>query len=211
MKRVLSVLVICVMICTLFVGCGNKQDTTTTPSNSTNDTTPSTEPSSTAPSSTAPEVQGPASALEMMETIWAAWEFEYKDYFMGGGYAEMVSGMPGAVTPEDTEALQFLFYVPEANMADVQSAASVMHGMNANVFTAAGFQVEDASAFATTMQETLMNTQFVCGSPAHLLVCTLGNNFVLYAFGDTENVEGFRTAVSSAYGDMVIVFDGAMG
>ncbi len=209
MKRVFSVLIACVMICCLFVGCGN-QDTTTTPNNSTNDTTPSTDPSSTAPSSTAPQVQGPASALEMMETIWSAWDFEYKDYFMGGGYTEMVSGVPGNVVLEDTDALQFLFYVPEANMSEIQSAASVMHGMNANVFTAAAFQVADAAAFANTMKDTLMSTQFVCGSPAHLLVCSLGDNFVLYAFGDTENIDSFRTAVSTAFPNATTVFDGAM-
>lgn len=193
MKRVFSVLVICVMICGLFAGCGSAQDPT-------NDTTP-----------TAPQIQLPATALEMMQTIWAAWEFEYKDYFMGGGYTNSVSGMPGAVETADTDALQFLFYVPEANMADVKSAASALHGMNANVFTAAAFQVEDAAAFAATMKDTLMNTQFVCGSPAHLMVYTLGNGYVLYAFGDSENLGSFRTAVTTAYADAVSVFDGAMG
>lgn len=204
MKRVFSVLVICVMICGLFAGCRSTQD----PTNAT--TTAPTE-TTTVPSTTAPQIQLPATALEMMQTIWAAWEFEYKDYFMGGGYANMVSGTPGDVETTDTDALQFLFYVPEDNMADVKSAASAMHGMNANVFTAAAFQVEDAAAFAATMKDTLMNTQFICGSPAHLMVYTLGNGYVLYAFGDSENLDSFRTAVTTAYADAVSVFDGAMG
>lgn len=199
MKKLIALLLVLVMAVSM-VACGE-----------TPDTTPSTEgTTTTAPAPTEPQIQLPASALEMMETIWAAWEFEYKDYFMGGGYTNMVSGMPGAVELSDTEALQFLFYIPEANVADVKSAASALHGMNANVFTAAAFQVEDAAAFAATMKDTLMNTQFVCGSPAHLVVYTLGNGYVLYSFGETENVESFRTAVTAAYADAVSIFDGPM-
>lgn len=198
MKKLIALLLVLVMAVSM-VACGENPDTT-----------PSTNNTTAAPDPTDPPVVLPASALEMMETIWAAWEFEYKDYFMGGGYTNMVSGMPGAVELTDTDALQFLFYVPEANMADVKSAASAMHGMNANVFTAAAFQVEDAAAFAATMKDTLMSTQFVCGSPAHLIVYTLGNGYVLYSFGDTENVESFRTAVTAAYADAVSFFDGPM-
>lgn len=205
MKRVLSVLMICALMCCLFAGCNNAEPTPST-NPSTNPSVPSTTPSVP----TEPQVQLPASALEMMETIWNTWEFEYKDYFMGGGYTNMVSGIPGAVELTDTDALQFLFYIPEANLAEVQSAASALHGMNANVFTAAAFQVADAATFAATMKDTLMSTQFVCGSPAHLLVYTLGNGYVLYAFGDTENLESFRTAVTTAYADAVSVFDGPM-
>lgn len=201
MKKLIALLLVLVMAVSM-VACGENPDTTPSTEGTTT-TTPTTAP-------TEPQIQLPASALEMMETIWAAWEFEYKDYFMGGGYTNMVSGMPGAVELTDTDALQFLFYVPEANVADVKSAASALHGMNANVFTAAAFQVEDAAAFAATMKDTLMSTQFVCGSPAHLVVYTLGNGYVLYSFGDTENVESFRTAVTAAYADAVSIFDGPM-
>ena len=216
MKKMIALLLVLVMAVSM-VACGENPDTnpSTQGTQGSEPTSQPTEPTSqpTEPTSqpTEPQIQLPASALEMLENIWNAWEFEYKDYFMGGGYTNMVSGVPGTVETTDTDALQYLFYIPEANLADVQSAASALHGMNANVFTSAVFQVSDAAAFAATMQETLLNTQFVCGSPAHLLVYTLGNEYVLYAFGDTENLDSFRTAVTTAYADAVSVFDGAMG
>ena len=196
MKKLFALLLALVMMMSL-VACGETPETTAPT------TTPTTAP-------TEPAIQLPESALKMMETIWAAWEFEYKDYFMGGGYTNMVNGAPGAVETTDVDSLQFLFYVPEANIANVQSAASAMHGMNANIFTAAAFQVEDAAAFAATMKDTLMSTQFVCGSPAYLIVYTLGNGYVVYSFGETENVESFRTALTTAYADAVSIFDGPM-
>lgn len=217
MKRVFSVLVTCALACSLFVGCTSKQDpnnTTNAPGNTTNvpNNTTNTPNNTTNPvGTTAPETELPASALNVLESIWAAWEFEYKDYFTGGGYANMVSGAPGAVETTDVDALQALLYVPEANLADVKGAASVMHGMNANVFTAAAFLVDDVAAFAATMKDTLMNTQWICGSPASMMVYTLGNEYVLFAFGDTENLDSFRAALSDVYADAASVFDGLMG
>ncbi len=151
---------------------------------------------------------GPASALEVMETIWNAWDFEYKSYMMGAGN---VQGAPGALDAADTDTLQYMLYVPEANLADVQSAASVTHMMNANTFTAAAFLVKDASAFAATMKDTLMNNQWICGFPETLMVYTLGNNCVIIAFGAEENLSGYRTTLTGAYKDAVSVYDGAMG
>lgn len=201
MKKLISLLLVLVMALSL-AACtsGNAGETTGTT------TEPTTEPT-TAPT-TEPVVTGPATALEAMETIWNGWNFEYKDYFMGGGYTNMVNGMPGAVETTDTDALQALLYVPEANWADIQSAASVMHAMNANTFTAAAFNVADAAAFAGIMKDTLLANQWICGSPELLLVYTVGNT-VLIAFGTADNVNSYRTAVTTAYADAVSVFDGA--
>jgi hypothetical protein len=204
MKRVFSVLMIVALVCAMFAGCNN-QPAPTTPS--TPATTPSTTPT-TVP--TEPAIQLPASALELLETVWNTWEFEYKDYFMGGGYTNMVSGMPGAIESTDTDALMYLLFVTEGHVADVQEAASAFHAMNYSVFTSGSFKVADATAFATSLKEGFDNTQWICGSPASLLIYTLGNEYVLYAMGETENLEGFRTAVATAYGDAVTFYDGAM-
>ena len=209
MKRILSLVVVCVMLCCLFAGCGASQNPTTVP------TTPATTaPATTAPATTAaptePAVVLPASALDMITTVWNAWEFEYKDYFMGGGYTNMVSGMPGAIESTDTEALQYLLFVTEENVPSVLEAASAFHAMNYSVFTAGAFKVADAAAFAAALKTGFENTQWICGSPASLMIYTLGNEYVLFAMGETENLDGFRTAVVAAYADAVSIYDGAM-
>ena len=215
MKRILSVLFICAMVCSLFAGCGEAQNTTTTPTTTAPATTAPattaapTEPATTAPA--APSVELPASALEMIENVWNAWEFEYKEYFMGGGYTNMVSGMPGAIDSGDTDALLYLLYITEENVPSILEAASAFHAMNYSVFTAGSFKVADATAFAAALKTGFDNTQWICGSPASLMIYTLGNEYVLYAMGETENLDGFRTAVTAAYPDAVAYYDGLMG
>lgn len=214
MNRMLSLMVIAVMLCGLFVGCGKAQDTTTTDTPTT--TAPSTVPSTTVPSTTVapsePNAELPVSALEMLETICNAWDFEYKNYFMGGGYAtEIVEGAPGAVDPTDTETLMNMLYVPEGCVANVQDAASYCHSMNYSVFTSGAFKVADAAVFAADLKAGLDSTQWMCGIPEHLMIYTLGQEHVLFVMGTAENLESFRPALQAAYPDAVAFFDGLMG
>ena len=187
MKKLIALLLALVMMMSL-VACGEKP----------------TEPSE-------PEIELPESALAMMQTIYDAWDFEYKSYFIGGGYSNMVEGAPGAVEATDTDTLQFLMYVPESCVGDVLDAASYCHSMNYSVFTSGTFKVADAAAFCAKMQEDLKNTQWMCGIPETLLLYTLGNEYVLFVMGTAENVDTFRPALKAAYPDAVAVFDGPMG
>lgn len=216
MKRVLSIVFVCVMLVGMLAACGTTEPTTGATNPSTNGTTAPTvaptEPTvapTTAP--TEPSVQLPASALEMMQTIYDAWDFEYKAYFMGGGYSNPVEGAPGAVDATDTDTLQYLMYVPEACVADVLGAASYVHSMNYSVFTSGAFKVADAAAFCAKMKEGLDSTQWMCGIPETLMLYTLGNEYVLFAMGTAENMDTFRPAVQAAYPDAVAFFDGLMG
>lgn len=212
MKRVFSVLVVCVMICAMFAGCGStQQDPTTTGTPAGTTTVPTTTPSTTA-APTQPAVQLPASALEMLTNIVDAWDFEYKAYFMGGGYATgMVEGAPGAVDATDTDTLQYLMYVPEACLTDIQDAASYCHSMNYSVFTSGAFKVTDAAAFAANLKSGLDGAQWMCGIPEYLMIYTLGNEYVLFVMGTSDNLAAFSPALKTAYPDAVAYFDGLMG
>ena len=201
MKRVFSVLVICVLMCGIFAGC-NASNPTNAPEGTT--TAPTTAP-------TEPAVQLPASALEMMENIVNAWDFEYKAYFMGGGYSNPVDGAPGAVAATDTDTLQYLMYVPEACLADIQDAASYCHSMNYSVFTSGTFKVADAAAFAANLKAGLDGAQWMCGIPEYLMIYTLGNEYVLFVMGTAENLAAYGPALQAAYPNAVAYFDGLMG
>lgn len=192
MKKLFALLLALVMMMSL-VACGETPDTTGT----------------TAP--TEPAIVLPASALEMMTNIIDAWDFEYKSYFMGGGYSNPVDGAPGAVAATDTDTLQYLMYVPEACLSFIEDAASYCHSMNYSVFTSGTFKVTDAKAFCTSLQEGLANTQWMCGIPEYLMIYTLGNEYVLFVMGTAENLEAYGPALKAAYPDAVAVFDGLMG
>jgi hypothetical protein len=147
----------------------------------------------------------------MMTNIIDAWDFEYKSYFMGGGYTNPVDGAPGAVDATDTDTLQYLMYVPEACLADIQDAASYCHSMNYSVFTSGTFKVTDAAAFCANLKAGLDSAQWMCGIPEYLMIYTLGNEYVLFVMGTAENLEAYGPALKAAYPDAVAYFDGLMG
>ncbi len=202
MKKLISLLLVLTMALSLAACTGNN-----TPDTTTGNTESTTEATTEA---TTPEVTGPASAQEVMDSIFANWEFEYKDSLMGGGYEATVSGAPGTLTATDTATLQNLMYIPEETLSDVTDASFVMNGMNANSFTAYTVKVSDAAAFGASMKDTLQGTQWICGFPEFLMVYTIGE-YCLIAFGAFDVIPTFRTAVTTTYADAVLIYDDVMG
>lgn len=207
MKKLIAMLLAMVMMMSL-VACGENTDgTTTVPTNPSNPTNPSEPTEPTEP--TNPAIQLPASAQEMMQTIYDGWDFEYKAYMYGGGPTTPVDGAPGALnltSTDDTDFLKYVLNVPEANVGDVVSASD-LYGMNMNSFTAVALQVNDAAAFAAVMEQVLTTSQFTCGVPEQLLMYTLGNGYVLYAIGTADNMTLFSGAVTAAYPEVVEILN----
>ncbi len=177
MKKLIAILLALTVVCS-FAACGNTNNE--------------------------PEVKLPASALEVMETVWASYGEDEMFFAMGGGYESLTDGKPGAVAATDTDTLQFMLLVPEAQLSSVTEAASLLHAMNANTFTGATFKVADAAAFVTAMQTAVQNNQWMCGFPEELLIVTFGNEFATVVFGNGELVANFQSKLTAAYPDAVI-------
>lgn len=180
MKKIFAILLALTVVCS-FAACGNTNNT--------------------------PSVKLPASALEVLETVWNALGENEKFFAMGGGYENMTDNKPGAVAATDADTLQFMLLVPEAQLANVTDAASLMHAMNANTFTAGSFKVTDAAAFATAMREAVQGNMWMCGFPEKLLIVTFGNEFATVVFGNGELVSNFQAKLVAAYPDAVVVID----
>lgn len=201
MKRIFSVLMVCAIVCSLFVGCGNQPETTapsttapqTTP---TTQVTPTTEPSQPA-TNAQPETD--VSALNILENIWNMFAEDEKFWVVGGGYQNFVDNAPGVVEMNDTDFLIYSLLIPEAELAQVTEAASMMHAMNANNFTCGVYKVEDAAAFATMMVDVLQNNQWICGMPEMLKIVDMGNGYVLVAFGVGDAINPFFQKLAAAY------------
>ena len=151
-----------------------------------------------------PEVKLPASALEILETVWATYGEDEMFFAMGGGYESLTDNKPGAVLATDTDSLQYMLLVPEAELANISEAASLLHAMNANTFTSGAFKVADAAAFTTAMQTAIQGNMWMCGFPEQLVIFTFGNEFVVYAFGNGELVANFQAKLAAAYPDAVL-------
>lgn len=205
MKKILSVLLVLVMVLS-FAACtpaGNEN------TGDTNENTGSTNESSTN-ESLADDAVVPASALEVLENIWALYGENDKFFAMGGDYNNIVENAPGAVDVSTADFLTGNLIVPETETANITDAASLMHSMNANTFTGAAYCVSDVNAFATAMQSAIQGNQWICGFPEMLLIASVGGGYVVVAFGHGDAVGPFQDKLAEAYSEAEILVNEAI-
>ena len=198
MKKIIALLLVSVMALGL-AACGNTEtpnETTTAPTEQT----------------TVPAVTGPASALEVLETIWASYGEDEKFFAMGGDYSAPVDGAPGAFSTADPEAMTSMLLIPADSTALVAEAASLVHGMNLNNFTCGVYGLTegtDAKAFADTMRNAILNNPWMCGFPEHMVIANVGG-YVLVAFGINDAINPFEAKLTAAYPTAEILYSEAL-
>lgn len=206
MKKIIALLLVAVMALGM-AACGAAQEaaptTTAAANNDTVDTTPvDTTPVDTTPVDTTPVDTTPAAAENtasaVLSAIWAKYADDQKFFAMGGDFNAMVDGAPGVVDVTNTEFLQYNLLVPEAQWASVTEAASLIHGMNANTFTAGAYVVADAAAFAEAMKTAIQSNQWMCGFPETLLIVNV-DGVVVVAFGLNDAMTPFQTHLAEVY------------
>ncbi len=215
MKKLIAMLLALTLVVSLAACGGNtapENETTTTPTTETPETTNGTEAPETtagADETTAPSVAGNG-ALTILETVWNATAEESKFMAMGGSMAAPVNGAPGVVEITDTDMLTGTLQVPADLLGSITEAASLMNGMMLNNFTSGAFRVTgDVAAFAAALRNGIQSTQWMCGFPEQLVVYTVGE-YVVYAFGLGDFVNGFNTAMTASYTDAVMVYNEAI-
>ncbi len=157
------------------------------------------------------DVEVPGSALEILENVWALYTDDEKFPVMGGDMVNMVDGAPGAYGLEDVESLTYQLLVPAEEVANIDQAASLFHGMMLNNFTCGAFHVTgDADAFAAAMVNAVKGNQWMCGMPETMLVAVVGGEYVVMAFGINDAMNPFIAKMAEAYPDAVIVANEAI-
>lgn len=167
-----------------------------------------TEASTEAPTEAPVVVSDP---LTLMNTVWDQVPEDDKFPVIGGDYSEenMNESGPGNYSLDDPAVIETYFGLPEASVAMVDQAASLMHMMNTNSFTAAAFHVakpEDVSTVVADIQNNLANRHWMCGFPDKLVIVTLGD-YVVSFFGLNENVDAFKAGLLSAYSSAVVAVE----
>lgn len=156
----------------------------------------------------APAAPVAESAVEILETVWAAYGEDEKFFAMGGGLEAPVENAPGAFPLEDTETLAYMLYLPAEQAALVDDCASLIHAMNTNTFTGASFHVADAAnvqAVVDALKDNIMNAQWMCGFPEKLVIAVVGGDYVVSAFGNGELIAAFQAKLTEQYGDAVVI------
>ena len=179
MKKILSVVLVLTMALSLAACGGNSAEETTG----------------------VPAHEMPASALEVLETIWADYAEDEKFAVIGGSMAAPVDGAPGSYDITD-ENISFNLLIPAEQLTNVTEAASMIHMMNANTFTCAAYRLADgvsAADFGAAMQEAVQGNMWMCGFPETLLIRSFGDSYVVVAFGVNDAMTPFETHFSAVY------------
>ena len=153
------------------------------------------------PETEAVPVENPASALEMLEKIWADYSEDEKFAVIGGSMTAPVDGAPGNYDITD-ENITYNLLIPADQLANVTEAASMIHMMNANTFTCGVFKLAEgvtAADFGEAMRQSIQNNQWVCGFPDSVLIAGFGDTYVLAAFGVSDAMGPFETHLNAVY------------
>lgn len=147
-------------------------------------------------------------SVAILTDVWNAFAEEEKFPAMGGDYTTMVDGAPGAFDITKTEDLAAMLYVPADLAEQIDEGASLLHGMNLNTFTGAALHLTDAAnaeSFTTALKENILGTQWMCGFPDTLVIYTVNEEYVVYAFGNVDAIATFKAKVAEVYGDNAVL------
>ena len=132
------------------------------------------------------------SSLEVLDAIWEKYSDDDKFPVLGGNRDAMVENKPGAFDLNAAADLTSMLLLPTENIAALKSAASMVHMINGNTFTAAVFET---NVVPETFSQILVNAanakQFVCGRPEMMVTLKI-DNYVIMAFGTDGLTETFK-------------------
>ena len=141
--------------------------------------------------------------LTVLQTVWASYADDEKFAVAGGDMSEENSKMdePGVFSLENKEELDATLGLSAEAAEKVESAASLVHMMNANTFTCGAFKVknaDDVQALADMLKDNILKRQWMCGFPDKLIVASV-DDVVLAFFGKNDNLDTFKAKLTAAY------------
>ncbi len=155
-----------------------------------------------------------ADATELFEKVWTNYQETAGEDFqfmcMGGDNDNIVDGKPGKYNHENAEenAMESTLCISTDAIAMIDDAAALRHGMMVNNFTGAAYHVADKANLQKVVdgiKDRTLNNQWMCGFPEKLIVVTVGEDYVISAFGYGEIIDAFKTSVTTVYGDLASV------
>ncbi|MBE5944332.1 MAG: hypothetical protein E7258_05375 [Lachnospiraceae bacterium] len=149
-------------------------------------------------------------SLEILTTVWNSYGENEKFAIAGSDYNNSVMDAPGAFDVSDAESLDAILGVPADKTTMIDGAASIMHMMNANTFTAGAYHLADSASmddFTAGLKDNIMNRQWMCGFPDTLIIVSIGNEYVVSAFGAADVIDTFKAKLTTSYPMAEIVYE----
>ena len=147
--------------------------------------------------------------LDVLKTVWASYGEDEKFPVAGGDMSEENNEMdePGVFSLENKEELDSTLGLTAEAAEKVDSAASLVHMMNANTFTCGAFRVknaDDVKTLASLLKENILKRQWMCGFPDGLVVASV-DDVVIAVFGKSGNLDTFKQKLTAAYSSAEII------
>lgn len=184
--------------------------------------TPATNNPGTTEGTTEATVSGPASALELLNTVWASFPEENKFPVMGGDEANINWEGPGKVELPGAEGnALWNLNIPDDQLANFTEAATMMHAMNTNTFACGAMKLAagaDKAAVAAAVKDGILGTHWMCGFPERMVVVSVGD-YLVVAFGhdgvnDPEGgklISALLTGLQAVDANAQVLHDEAIG
>ena len=138
------------------------------------------------------------SAEDVLFQIYDSYEEDDKFPIVGGDSENMSMDEPGEFDIDNTEELEAMLGFPISEVGSIDEAASMVHMMNANIFTCASYHVVDGvdtDKFSEAVGEHILDRQWICGMPDTLIIAEAGE-YIVTSFGEAEIMDTFKANIT---------------
>ncbi len=142
-----------------------------------------------------------AESLDVLKEVIKVYKEDQLFAMYGGNQENAVMDEPGKFDISKTEELDVTLGLPQSQTSNIEDAASMVHMMNANVFTGAAYRLKtgiNMNDFADAVKSNILAKQWMCGQPDTLIIINVDGRYVITAYGEAEIMQIFKTNALSA-------------
>lgn len=152
----------------------------------------------------------PKTSLELLENVWNSYSSTEKFYAVGGDSSKenQCENGPGKYSLDKKENLLLRFCINETAAEEIDDAASLMHMMLVNNFTAVSLHIKNSDSIqnvADMIRTEILNKKWIDGFPEKWFICSVGD-YLVSAFGLEEFTDTFALHISEVYPNMQVIY-----
>lgn len=153
-------------------------------------------------------------SLEVLNKVISVYKEEDLFAMYGGDQENAVMDAPGKFDISRTEELEYNYGLPKEQFANIEDGATMMHLMNANIFTGAAYRLKegtDINAFADAVKSSILAKQWICGQPDTLVIIDVDGRYVITAYGEEGMMEVFKNNALSVFEKGQVIVEAPIG
>jgi len=172
-------------------------------------------PSSNEPTGTINSNMQPVQSdtVAILGQIWEQFSQEERFACYGGSVEDAEENAPGSLELDNIEELASKYLFPGAMLQDVKEAASLVHMMNSNIFTAMVVRLSsdgDMEMLYKQWRDAIQNNRWICGQPDRLIMAQIDSYSLLMSFGSKDIMTQLQQKLAAAYPNAAVLYNEAI-